>query len=139
MRKKATRKKAARPAQARKLALLGPLELEVMKVVWELEDVAVSDVVARVQSPRKLHHNTVMTVMKRLADKGFLEQYSRDGRSNGYRPGVSREAVGQQYVDLVREQFFRGSTGDTIAAFLGKDKVTPKQLAKLQKLLGEVE
>ncbi|MEM7164780.1 MAG: BlaI/MecI/CopY family transcriptional regulator [Planctomycetota bacterium] len=123
----------------KKMSLLGPLELEVMKVVWECEDVAVADVVARVQSPRKLHHNTVMTVMKRLADKGFLEQYSRDGRSKGYRARISREALGQQYVDLLREQFFQGSTGDAIAAFLGKDKVTPKQLARLQKLLGEVE
>ena len=121
----------------KRIPLLGPLELEIMKVVWEHADVAVADVVECVQSPRKLHHNTVMTVMKRLAEKGFLQQYARDGRTNGYRPKLSREQIGHRYMELVRQQFFGGSTSETIAAFLGREKVTGSQLAKLKKMLGK--
>ncbi len=120
----------------KKMPLLGPLELEIMKVLWELEDAAVSEVVEHLPARPKRHHNTVMTVMKRLADKGVLTQYARDGRTKGYRPNIGREELGHQYMELVREQFFGGSTTETIAAFLGREKISTSQFSKLKKLLG---
>jgi len=45
--------------------LLGDLELEIMKVVWELGDASGSEVADRLDERR--HHNTVMTVMARTA------------------------------------------------------------------------
>ena len=118
----------------KKTALLGHLELEIMKVIWEREDVTVAEVLQHVQSPRDLHHNTVMTVMKRLSEKGFLQQFAVDGRTKGYRALVSREQVGNQYIDMVRDQFFGGSTSETIAAFLGGERVSQSQLDRIKKM-----
>lgn len=118
--------------------LLGPLELEVMAVVWERGDVAVADVVEQLRPARRLHHNTVMTVMKRLAAKDLLEQYARDGRTHGYRPRVTREEVSRHYLDLVRKQFFGGSLRRTIAAFVGTERMGAATLTRLRKLLAEI-
>lgn len=119
------RKKAA--------ALLGPLELAIMKVVWEQGDVTVAEVVERLRSVR--HHNTVMTVMRRLARKGLLERYERDGRTHGYRARVSQDEICRQYLDVVREQFFAGSAVDTLVAFLGADRVRGRRLTSLRRLV----
>jgi BlaI family transcriptional regulator, penicillinase repressor len=121
---------------------LGSLELAVMKVVWDRGDVAVADVLEALRSIRPLHHNTVMTVMNRLARKGLLERYARDGRSHGYRPLLSREAVSEQYIALVTKEFFGGSVARTIAAFLemkGRSTTGSRNLRKLVEELRKAE
>ena len=79
-----------------------------------------------------------MTVMKRLAEKGLLEQYARDGRTNGYRPAVSRESISNDYLDLVKEQFFDGSVAEMIAAFIGRERLSPSKKAALKKLIDRI-
>ena len=52
--------------------LFGELEAKVMNAVWSLEEPTVHDVVKRLG--KKANYKTVMTVMNRLVDKGFLER-----------------------------------------------------------------
>lgn len=122
----------------RSQAVLGPLELEVMGVVWERGEVTVSEVLSRLRPRRKLHHNTIMTVMKRLAGKGFLEQYAGGGRAYGYRPRVSREEISRQYLELVRKRFFGGSIQRTIAAFVGSQRLSAAQVARVKRVIEEL-
>ncbi|HEX2028794.1 MAG TPA: BlaI/MecI/CopY family transcriptional regulator [Nitriliruptorales bacterium] len=70
--------------------LLGPLEQDVMEVVWQLDDATVRDVHDRLAKRRKIAYTTVMTTMTRLATKGLLR---RDTASlaHRYRPAVSRD------------------------------------------------
>lgn len=69
--------------------LLGPLEQEVMEVVWELDDATVRDVHDRLAARRQIAYTTVMTTMTRLATKGFLRR-DTDALAHRYRPAVSR-------------------------------------------------
>lgn len=119
--------------------LLGPLELEIMKVLWELEDASVAEVLERLPAKKRLHHNTVMTVMNRLESKDLLRRYARDGRSYGYRPRVTQEDISRQYLDLVKEQFFGGSVSQTVAAFLGQQKLSERRAKSLQRWLDEMD
>lgn len=125
--------------KSRAARILGPLELDVMKAVWELEDVSVAEVLERLRETREIHHNTVMTTMQRLAKKRFLTRYARDGRTNGYRPRVQREELCGDYVHLVREHFFRGSLSATVAGLIGSDRLSRKKRAKLEQLLEEID
>ncbi len=128
----------------RKPQLLGFLELEIMRVVLELGDVTVADVVERLRSRQTRHHNTVMTTMARLAKKRFLTHYARDGRTYGYRPKVTREEVSRRYMELVTEEFFGGSVAATIAGFLGvacgkRQTLSAKDAALLRRLAQKLE
>src|SRR5690606_19978993 len=74
---------------------LGELERTVMEVLWAREDAGdqaatARDVSRALAGDRDLAHTTVMTVLDRLAKKGFLER-ERDGRAWRYRPVASRE------------------------------------------------
>ncbi|MGH3440559.1 MAG: BlaI/MecI/CopY family transcriptional regulator [Nitriliruptorales bacterium] len=69
--------------------LLGPLEQEVMEVVWDLDDATVRDVHDRLAARRKIAYTTVMTTMTRLATKGYLRR-DTDALAHRYRPAVSR-------------------------------------------------
>ena len=70
--------------------LLGPLETDVMEMVWSLEDATVRDVHASLAARRDLAYTTIMTTMARLAAKGLLER-DTSGLAHRYRPdGQSR-------------------------------------------------
>jgi predicted transcriptional regulator len=89
---------------------LGELERAVMEVLWDRPTpVAVRDV-AEALAPRELAYTTVMTVLDRLAKKGFVHR-QRDGRAWRYEPANSREEyVAQLMLDAL------ALTGDRDAA-----------------------
>jgi predicted transcriptional regulator len=70
---------------------LGELERAIMDVLWEArEPLTVREVSGRLTERRDLAHTTVMTVLDRLAKKGFARR-DRDGRAWRYRAAGSRE------------------------------------------------
>lgn len=72
-------------------SLLGPLEQDVMDVVWRLGEATVRDVHEELASTRKIAYTTVMTTMTRLAAKGMLRRDTA-GLAHRYRGAVSRDA-----------------------------------------------
>ncbi len=85
--------------------LLGPLEQDVMDVVWRLRDATVRDVHAELVAGRDIAYTTVMTTMARLARKELLLRDTAD-LAHRYRPVVSRD------------QYARGAVGDVLAWLL---------------------
>jgi len=62
----------------------GELEAEIMRVVWaRTEPVAVQTVVDALGEQRRLAYTTVMTVIERLREKGWLDRV-RHGRQYRY-------------------------------------------------------
>ena len=60
------------------LTPLGGTEMEVLREVWSLGRATSRDVHDRISARRRLAYTTVMTVMKNLAEKGYLT-YDADG------------------------------------------------------------
>lgn len=81
-------------------ALLGPLEQDVMDVVWRLGDATVRDVHDQLAARRSIAYTTVMTTMTRLATKGFLRRDTA-GLAHRYRPAVSRDTYAHSTVAQV--------------------------------------
>lgn len=76
---------------ARLMGELGPLEAEIMDHAWKQEGpVTVREVVDSVGARQHLAYTTVMTVMERLSNKGFLVR-RKVGRAYSYAPRMSRD------------------------------------------------
>ena len=70
---------------------IGPLEAEVLDVLWDASGWLTPGEVHEVISIRKeLAYTTIMTVLSNLCDKGVLER-RRDGRAFAYHPVQTRE------------------------------------------------
>lgn len=82
---------------------LGPLEIDVMEMVWVFGASNVRDVVRRLE--RKLAYTTIMTTLDRLYKKGLLERELTD-RAFVYRAKLSRE------------EWDRRRAGEMMAGFL---------------------
>ncbi len=115
---------------------LTPLELEVMKILWETGPTTVQGVHARFQEVRPLAFNTVQTVLAILHRKGKVKRTLRD-RAYVYRPAVSREAAaGHALRDLI-DRMFQSRPEELVLSMVRGRQLTPRQLAELQKLVEE--
>ena len=77
--------------------LLGPLEQDVMEVMWRRGDATVRDVHGELAELRTIAYTTVMTTMTRLAAKGLLQRDTA-GLAHRYHPAVSRERYARSAV-----------------------------------------
>jgi predicted transcriptional regulator len=79
--------------------VLGPLETEIMQILWQEGTSTVKKVHRKLAQQRDIAYTTVMTTMSRLADKGMLQR-ERDGLAYVYTPVISED----EFVNLVVQQ-----------------------------------
>lgn len=115
---------------------LTPLELEIMKVLWEIESGAVQDVQARL--PGSPAYTTVQTMLNILDRKGKLTR-RRKGRAFVYKPKVSRIATASHAVTDLIDRMFGGSAEALVMGLVESKKLTPEKLRELQRKLPKPE
>lgn len=117
---------------------LTPLELEIMKVLWEAGPAAVQTVQEQLAPERKLAYNTVQTMLNVLHRKGKVRR-ELQGRAYVYEPVVSRaQAAGQAVGDLV-SRMFGGSAESLVLSLVEARHLTPEKLAELSALVDRSE
>lgn len=97
--------------------VLGPLESDVMNVVWAKGEVTVRDVHETLERSRRIAYTTVMTTMGRLADKGLLNRVE-DQRAHRYSARVSKEQYASSTVESVVDWLVAQFRTPAVAYFL---------------------
>jgi predicted transcriptional regulator len=95
------------PAKDGLVKVLGPLETDIMQVIWHDKCSTVKKVHRALALNRDIAYTTVMTTMSRLADKGVLNR-QRDGLAYVYDPALSEE----DFVTMVVQQVLDGLLTD---------------------------
>ena len=106
------------PDRKPKKMSLGPLEKEILEIVWQLKIVTVKKVHDRIlQDPnRELAYTSVTTVLRRLTEKGWLK-CSKKGRAFSWQAIISQQQAQawQSYEKL--NWFLAASNPDIVASF----------------------
>ena len=113
---------------------LTPLELEIMHVLWETGTANVQTVQHHLK--RQLAYTTVQTMLNILHRKGKVQRTMKD-RAYFYKPVVSRSHVTRAHMTDIVDRLFGGSAESLVMSLVETKHLTPKKLAKLQKLLEE--
>ena len=121
------------PRQKLANAPLTPLELEIMNVLWDTGPASVQTVQARLQG-RDLAYTTVQTMLNVLHRKGRVKRRLKE-RAFLYAPLLSRQTAVSQAVGEMIERFFGGSADSLVMNLMETRKLTPENLARLQKLV----
>ncbi len=118
----------------RKTQGLTPLELEIMKVLWEKSPATVQSVQGALPGEPKLAYTTVQTMLNVLLRKGKVKRTLR-GRAFEYKPTVTRERAVRQTLRDIIHRLFGGSAESLVMSLVESRHLTPEKLAKLNKLL----
>ena len=115
---------------------LTPLELEIMKVLWETGPAAVQTVQEKLPAERPLAYNTVQTMLNVLVRK---EKVRRElhARAYLYEPAISRVQAAKQAVGDLVQRMFDGSPESLVLSLVETRQLTPEKLAKLTRMLEE--
>jgi predicted transcriptional regulator len=109
-------------------------ELEIMKIIWELQASTVRQVYEAMRERRQIAYTTVMTMMNILEEKGHLKKRAKD-RAFVYQPRQPREEViGGMVRDFVN-RVFNGSAEPLLMHLVADQKVTEKELDELRKMI----
>lgn len=118
---------------------LTPLELEIMKVLWETGPAPVQAVQEHLAaSERPLAYNTVQTMLNVLHRKGKVRRELRS-RAFFYEPALSKPQAAQQAVGDLVDRMFGGSAESLVLSLVETRHLTPETLARLSTLLEESE
>ena len=111
-------------------------ELAVMQALWACGGSASgAELEARLQATHPMAPTTILTILTRLGEKGFVAA-EKSGRRRLYRPLVSQA----DYLAARSGDFFRGLCGgsvSTFAAALCDSGLSREELAQLRELLEE--
>ena len=114
---------------------LGRLELQIMNAVWDKGKATVHDV-KNALSRRKPAYSTILTMMRKLEVKGYLE-HEVDGRTYVYRPLISQQAVRQGVLGDLVERLFEGSTSLLLTSLVEQNRISENELRQIRKLIEE--
>jgi len=110
-------------------------ELEVMHVFWNRGVSTVGEVRdALAQAGLDRAYTTVATLVRILADKGFLVQTNQE-RPFGYRPSRTYEDVSRKLLGELLDRVFRGSREQLLVRLMEQKALTPKERAWLGDVL----
>jgi predicted transcriptional regulator len=111
---------------------LTPLELEIMKVLWENGPANVQAV--QVRLPGGLAYTTVQTMLNVLHRKGKVKR-TLQGRAYAYAAVVSREKARTQALADIIKRLFGGSAESLVMNLVESRRLTPEMLAALNRLV----
>jgi predicted transcriptional regulator len=121
------------PTQDGLVKVLGPLETEIMELLWKEQLGTVKKIHRVLQERRDIAYTTVMTTMSRLAEKGILQR-TRDGLAYLYRPAVSEEEFVHMFVkqvlDGLLDDFTEVTVGYVLDYLARNDPTQLKQLSR---------
>lgn len=126
------------PQHAPRQLSLGPLETEILDILWDLESATVKEIHDRILADpdRDLAYASVTTVLQRLAQKGWLTCDKQD-RAFRWRPLVSQaEAQLLQAHDQL-QKFLAIGNPDMVAAFA--DRLDRSSLEKLEAIAEQLK
>lgn len=116
--------------------VLGPLEAEIMEVVWESREVTVRDVHDSLKESRPIAYTTVMTTLGRLSDKGLLRRIE-DQPAHRYVPVVSREQYARSTVKSVVDWLVTHFPDPAVAYLI--DRVSKEDEQVIERLKQAIE
>ncbi len=117
---------------------LGPLEMEVLDVIWEMGQATSREIFEKMRERKRLGQSTVLTVLRRLSDRGILHR-DAGGDVYVYSPVMERRELGGRMIDDVVDRIFGGAVEPVITHLLEARGLKGPDLERLTALRGQLE
>ncbi|NPA35384.1 MAG: BlaI/MecI/CopY family transcriptional regulator [Chlorobi bacterium] len=106
-------------------------EEEIMQYLWEMEQVFVKDIIARMPSPKPAY-TTVSTIIRILEKKGFVG-HKAYGKTHEYYPLISKKEYTRNFMKRFMNNYFSNSFKEMVSFFAKEDKLSVSDLDELMK------
>jgi predicted transcriptional regulator len=115
---------------------LGELQLQILRFLADHGPLSVREVAAQFGEPRGLARTTILTVMERLREKGYLTRTREEGIFR-YVPRSQKAEILMSLVHDFVETALEGSVSPFFAYLAQEKELSDAEIAVLQQLLDE--
>ena len=113
-------------------------ELEVLKVLWTAGPATVRDVSSSLRRKRRrLAYNTVLTLLSRLREKGYVAADRRD-TAHLFRAKVTREDLLGSTLSALADRVCDGTASPLVHALVRGQRFSADEIAHFRKLLDDL-
>lgn len=119
-------------------ATLSPRQMEIMNIIWSRGKATVAEVWEEMNRRHQLARNTVLTLMTRLEEKGWLG-HEEDGQAYLYYARRRRETTLRGIVEQLVETAFAGSADSLVMALLEGRGVSPDEAERIRQMIEAAE
>lgn len=102
-----------------------------MKILWRRGESAVNDLVAAMPDGESLAYNSVLTTIRILEQKGYVE-HRQEGRAFIYRPLIAENEASRTEVKHVLNRFFGNSREQLLLSLLDDTEISREELDRLK-------
>ena len=111
-------------------------ELTILRILWDSGPSTVRQVNEAMNKDENTGYTTTLKLMQIMAEKGLLRRDDSQFK-HIYKPAITEERTQKQLVGDLLERAFSGSAEKLVMRALSAKKVSPKELAKIKKLLNK--
>jgi len=108
-------------------------EEQVMKLLWRLDKAFIRDLLNEFPDPKPAT-TTVITLLKRMMDKGFVS-YKQYGNSREYYPLIKKSDYFSDHINGLIKDFFNNSTSQFASFFTNETDMSKSELKELRDLV----
>ena len=113
-------------------------ELRPMEVLWERGPSTVAEVVNALPQKLGLSYSTVLTTLRILEQKGYLE-HTKEGQAFVYHPIIDRNQARKKVLKHVLNRFFNDSPELLVMKLLESEEIDAEDLQRIQRLINQGE
>ncbi len=110
-------------------------EEQIMKLLWKLEKAFMRDLLNEFPGPKPAP-TTVVTLLKRMIDKGFVS-YRLYGNSREYYPLIKKADYFSDHVNSLIKDFFNNSPVQFASFFANETDLTKEQLQEMRDIVNK--
>lgn len=119
--------------------VLTPVEWNIMESLWEKAPKIGSEIVKDLKETAGYSRSTTLTMLTRMAKKGYLECAEDKKGIKTYRPLIDREKAIQQETDHFLNRVYHGSLSLLVSTFTEKQKLSREEIDNLYEILRKAE
>lgn len=115
---------------------LGRVQLRIMQVLWERRRATAREITDVLNADEPIAHSTVQTLLRGLEAKNAAA-HEIEGRTFVFYPVVASEQVTRSVTRDLLDRVFDGSVTNLVSHLLKNEKVSPKELKEIRRLVNE--
>jgi BlaI family transcriptional regulator, penicillinase repressor len=117
---------------------LTKVEERIMIIFWKLKKAFVKDVIAELPDDPKPPYNTISSVARILAGKGYLN-YKAYGKTYEYFPAITQAEYRKIKLKRLLTGHFGGSPASLLSFIVKEEKLSKEEIEQLREIINRID
>ena len=117
---------------------LSKAEEKIMVIFWKLKKAFVKDIIAELPDEQKPPYNTISSVTRILAGKGYLK-FKAYGKTYEYYPAVTQAYYRKLKVKKMLSAQFGNSPASLLSFIIKEEKLSKEEIKKLKEIINDID